>query len=369
MTLHEEFAIKLKRLRTLMQTRNLDALYLKRQDDFAWLSCGGRNYVGLSDMGNCGLLVTTDSHHAITSTVESQRMMDEENLAELGFTMHAGIWHDESFEAAKLLELVPSGGIGFDHSHKIGPNLAEEIKALRFSLTESEVHKFRMVGQLASLVIEETASSIRVGESEYAILSRAAQKARELGLEVVSLMCAADQRISQYRHPLPTAAQVKERVQIGGNLRKWGLTVCLTRYVNFIPVSAELERQMRLNQEIDCILMQETKVGRELKEVLACGEKAYKERGYGYEIDNHHQGGPIGYAGRDYRVDFSNTHVVEVNQGFCWNPSITGTKSEDTILVTQAGFEFITKPVVFPVCEIKVGDTSFSRADILQKLM
>lgn len=369
MTLHEEFAIKLKRIRTLMQTKNLDAVFLKRQDDFAWLSCGGRNYVGISDMGNCGLLVTADSHHAITSTVESQRMMDEENLADLGFTMHAGIWHDETFEIETLKKVVPSCSIGFDYSHKYGPNLAEEIKQLRLSLTESEVEKFRKVGQLASLVIEETASSIRVGESEYSILARAAQKARELGLEVVSLMCAADQRISLYRHPLPTDTTVRERVQIGGNLRKWGLTVCLTRYVNVIPVSKELAQQMRANQEIDCILMQETQVGRELRDVLLCGKKAYEERGYGYEIDNHHQGGPIGYAGRDYRVDFSNTHVVQANQGFCWNPSITGTKSEDTILVTPSGFEFITKPVLFPVCEVKVGDKSFPRADILQKLL
>jgi len=58
-----------------MQMKHIDGLYLKRQDDFAWLSCGGRNFVGAGDMGNCGLLVTFDGHHAITNTIEAPRML------------------------------------------------------------------------------------------------------------------------------------------------------------------------------------------------------------------------------------------------------------------------------------------------------
>lgn len=369
MTIHEEFTIKLHRIRTLMGTKGLDAIYLKRQDDFAWLSCGGRNYVGIGDMGNCGLLVTHDSYHAITSTIESNRMMEEENLGELGFTMHAGLWHDNSHELTVIEELVPSSAVGCDYSLARYENISDGIKQLRLSLTENEISRFRELGSLASLVIEEAAMLARPNDSEYEILARAAEKARSLGLEVVSLMCAADDRISSYRHPLPTDRKARERVQIGGNLRKWGLTVCLTRYVNFVPVSNELAEQMRCNQEIDCIFMQETKVERPLSEILKLGKHAYEERGYAEEINKHHQGGPIGYAGRDYRVDFSNSHTVVENQGFCWNPSITGTKSEDTILVNSDGFEFITKPVLFPTCEIKLGNVTFSRADILQKLM
>ena len=52
MELKEEFSIKLGRVRKLMEEKGLDGVFLKRQDDFAWLSCGGRNYVGAGDMGN-----------------------------------------------------------------------------------------------------------------------------------------------------------------------------------------------------------------------------------------------------------------------------------------------------------------------------
>jgi Xaa-Pro aminopeptidase len=37
MNLSREFQAKAERLRQLMARKNLDAIFLKRQDDFAWL--------------------------------------------------------------------------------------------------------------------------------------------------------------------------------------------------------------------------------------------------------------------------------------------------------------------------------------------
>jgi hypothetical protein len=56
--------------------------------------------------------------------------------------------------------------------------------------------------------------------------------------------------------------------------------------------------------------------------------------GYPEEYQLHHQGGAIGYTGRDYKINFQTKEVVQENQGFVWNPSITGSKSEDTMLAT-----------------------------------
>ena len=60
-----------------------------------------------------------------------------------------------------------------------------------------------------------------------------------------------------------------------------------------------------------------------------------------------HQGGPCGYQGRDYLGSPTAPGVVLENQPFAWNPSITGTKSEDTILATVAGPEIITRGWVY----------------------
>ena len=180
-------------------------------------------------------------------------------------------------------------------------------------------------------------------------------------------MCAADERIGSYRHAIPTERRVKERCQLGGNFGKYGLIVCCTRYVNFVPVSAQLRKQLRLNQEIDLVFMKNSIPGKTYQFPFLAGKDAYAQRGYASEFDRHHQGGPIGYAPRDYRIDFSHQGIIQENQGFCWNPSITGTKSEDTIVAKTGGFEFISVPVIFPKAEIKIDGISYVRAEILEK--
>ncbi|MDR0578180.1 MAG: aminopeptidase P family N-terminal domain-containing protein [Candidatus Accumulibacter sp.] len=363
MTIEEEFRIKLERLRSLMRRKELDGIFLKRQDDFAWLSCGGRNYVGAGDLGNCGLLVTADGHHAITNTIEAPRMLAEENLGQLGFAVRAGAWHDAAFEARSLEALVPGGRVGRDFG---GNDIAGEIKELRLELTEGEIGRYREAGTLASRVMEETGCGIRPGETEYAIAARIMRGMEEYGLELVSCMVAADERIVGYRHPLPTGKRVEKRVQIGGNFKFKGLIVCMTRYVNFASVSDELRRQYRANQRIDCIYMANSIPGESYQRPLLAGKAAYEELGYGAEFDKHHQGGPIGYAGRDYRVDFTVKGTIHERQAFCWNPSITGTKSEDTVIVSAAGVEMISRPIIFPKVDIEARGATFIRPDILE---
>jgi len=44
------------------------------------------------------------------------------------------------------------------------------------------------------------------------------------------------------------------------------------------------------------------------------------------------RGGPMGYEGRDFKATPTETREVVEDQAVGWNPSIAGTKSEDTIL-------------------------------------
>ena len=367
MTKLEELAIKLARVRTLMAEKELDAVWIKRQDDFAWLSCGGQSYIGWGELGNCGLLVTDKEVYAITNNIEYPRMRDEEQLESLGFKLVYDCYLNNAFEGDTVRKLVPSGKIGTDYDVAYGKNIAGALKELRLSLTESEQERIRQVGKMAALALEEACVSIRPGETERQCVKRIADRLYDCGMEFTSLMAAADERILKYRHAIPTDLAVKERLQVGGNMRKWGLTVCMTRYINFVPVTEELRKQYRLNQLIDTTLMVNTVPGKKYLEPFENARTMYEANGVGDEFKLHHIGGPIGYANRDYRIDYSVNGIIQENQAFCWNPSITGTKSEDTILVHKDGFEFITRPYVFPTVDIEVGGKLFRRADILEK--
>lgn len=358
----DELKIKLCRVRSLMKDEGYEGLYIKRQDNFAWLTCGKRNYVGMGEVGNCGLLVLPDALYAITNNIEAPRMKAECKLEELGFEVLYSVWHDVEFEKRTINNLVPSGKVLYDTSSEGG-----KIKLLRFDLTDDEIERYKGIGYDASLAMESAAMEIKVGMTEFEIAGMIMKNMEEKGLELLSCMVSADERMSLFRHPIPTGKKVEKKVQIGGNFRRNGLVICMTRYVYFEEPSEDLRKQYHNTQVVDCTYMSSCVPGASFADVLRIGQAKYKELGYEEEFSKHHQGGPIGYAGRDYRVDFTTPGVIADHQAFCWNPSITGTKSEDTVVCTRDGVIPITLPVLFPKTEIVVGGQVFTRPDLLVK--
>lgn len=362
----QEFMIKLKRIRKLMDQESLYGCYLKRQDNFAWLTCGGINYVGPGDYGNCGLLVTSEELFAITNNIEAPRMREEEQLEKLGFQIISGMWYDGTYEQDTVRKICGSRPVGYDIAG-YEKNLTDKIRALRSSLTEDEISRYLEGGEKVSRIMEEVADSIVPGETEWKAASRVAERTWAEGMEPLSVFCSSDERIDRYRHAVSTGKIIQERVQLGGNIRYKGLVIGCTRYVSFRPVEYGLCRQYQDNAEISCRMIAETLPGNLYTTPLAAGKKAYEDLGYKDEFYKHHQGGAIGYQARDCKVDFSCKDVIAENQAFCWNPTITGTKSEDTVITTPEGILFVTRPLLYPVINLRIDQMSYTRAGILEK--
>ena len=89
-----------------------------------------------------------------------------------------------------------------------------------------------------------------------------------------------------------------------------------------------------------------------------------------HEWKLHHQGGPTGYQGRSFRGTPTETRKVLLNQAFAWNPSVTGTKSEDTVVVLgetgkPSRIEFLSSPTKsWPAVNVKYEGKTYRRADI-----
>ena len=80
----------------------------------------------------------------------------------------------------------------------------------------------------------------------------------------------------------------------------------------------------------------------------------------------HHQGGAAGYEPREYLGTPSAQDVVAAGQVFAWNPSITGVKSEDSILVGTGGNEVLTEIPSWPTLSIEVDGHTWKRPAILE---
>jgi len=150
--------------------------------------------------------------------------------------------------------------------------------------------------------------------------------------------------------------------------RKWGLIVSMTRFVQFYPITSEERRRQEAVTAVAAAMIANTIPGLPAVAAYQAGIDVYQQRGFPAEPHLHHQGGAIGYLAREYRVNPSTTARVVENQAFAWNPSITGTKCEDTFLVSDGAgraCELFTTAQDYPTIEHSVNGIAYRLPDIL----
>lgn len=367
MAIADEIREKERRVREFLRAKGLRALLLKRQANFSWLTAGGLNLVGITtEVGAASLVITEEGKYVITNNIEAPRMAAEEKLEAQGYEIRSFPWYEER-EADRVAEIVGAGALGSDVPFPKAVVLTEEIARLRYSLTADEVLRYRWLGERVSAALEQTMIATVRGEKESEVVGRLCNELWKDRIDPITLMSAADARISRFRHCIPMENRVEQILMVSVNARKGGLIVSLTRFVHFGTIPPELRDRYRANVWIDCAFMAATSPGVPAAEVLRKGIEAYRAKGYPEEWKLHHQGGSIGYTGRDYRCHFQTPDIVQENQAFTWNPSLTGTKSEDTILATKKAPEMITRPILYPTLAVEAGGTVFVRPDILEK--
>jgi Xaa-Pro aminopeptidase len=367
MSIADEIKEKERRVREFLRLKGFKALLLKSQANFSWMTCGGLNLVGINtEVGATSLLITEDSKYVISNNIEAPRMIDEEGMEKQGFILKAFPWYEDQ-EVSMVRELVGESSFGSDVSFQNAMVVADDVATLRYSLTPEEQERYRWLGERVSSALEKTLMKTKKGEKESEVVARLCREIWKDRIDPITLMAAADDRVFKFRHPIPTERKIEKYLMVSVNARKWGLIVSLTRFVHFGRLPRELKKKYEVNVFIDCTFMAHTRPGVPVKEVLQKGIDAYREKGYPEDWKLHHQGGSIGYTGRDYRVNFKTPDMVRENQAFTWNASITGTKSEDTILATSKGPEAITHPILYPTLSMTVANISFTRPAILEK--
>ncbi len=367
MFIAEEIAEKKKRVRSLMAELNADALLLKRAANFAWLTGGGINYVGYTtDFGVCPVLFTRDGEYVISNAIEAPRLQREEHILEQGYRHEVYAWHNDAGESDIVARLT-AGAEKFvsDCAHPGSEDASGRIAALRYSLTKWEVERYEYFGKRVSTIIEDVIATARPGDRECGMVGRLADALWQERIDNVGNFCAADERIGMLRHPIPSERKIEKRLMMSVNARYRGLIITITRHVHFGKVPAELRKIYDDNVRVDCVLMANSVAGRPLVDPFLKGVEEYRRLGYDNEWELHHQGGTIGYIGRDHRISWSTKGEIQPNQAFSWNPSITGAKLEDIIIAAPEGVKLVTYPVSFPALKVEAEGLVFNRPDIL----
>ncbi|NOZ24101.1 MAG: M24 family metallopeptidase [Planctomycetes bacterium] len=363
----DECALKARRLNAFLKKKKLDGVLLTRQDHFAWLTCGGDNHVVTASETGFGTLLYTPERKVLFATnIEAPRIMKEE-LSRMDVAVVDYPWHQEGQIKAKAIKKVIRGmRVASDDGVAGTKRLDGGFTELRYSLTEAEIKRYRALGKECNAAMEEIGHKVKKGQTEAEIAADICRAFIARDIQPTVCLIAADERL-KYRHPIYKTRKVKKCVMIVMCGRRKGLICSLTRMVHFGRLPDELRRKHDACCAVDAAFNLSSKPGVTLGTCLKNAQSVYEATGFADEWQLHHQGGTAGYAGRDKIATPGDRTRIQPNQALAWNPSIRGTKSEDTIIAHKDRIEVISRPVNWPTIKVTWKGKTIQRADILAK--
>ncbi len=358
----EEIKLKWTKLKGLLEQKNLSGVIINRVSNFSWFTGGGNNFVAINtDLGASSLLVTHKKIYLLSNNIESERIKKEE-IPNLPVDDIVCLWYQDD-GLLDMAKKIAGERIGID---KPGENLEfVDLNSLHLPLLSVEIERFKNLGQKVSKIVSKICYEIKPGMTENQVAGKLSENFWAEGTIPVVLLIAADERISSFRHPIATDKKIEKYVMIVVCVYEKGLIVSMTRLVSFSKISQEIQKKHKAVCDVDAAFILSTRPGHTVGEAFKAGIDAYKKTGYPEEWEKHHQGGPCGYRTRYYRATEKSSEIIKPGYAFAWNPSITGTKSEDTIIVNENNPMIITEHPEWPKINVEIGGTCISRPDIL----
>jgi antitoxin VapB len=349
---------KVDRVIQLARRAGVTGILIGLQPTFAWLTAGASNRIdGSREQGAGALLVTADGRRVVVANnIETPRLM-QEAVAGLGFEAADFPWTGERADPARPFRIareLAGGPIGSDLGGPDVTLLDGALSRLRAPLVAPEIDRYRRLGADAGRIIGEVVRRAAPGTTEREVAAELGASLLTAGIRAIVLLAAADRRIASYRHPVAGDLRWQERLLVATCAERDGLVVALSRLA-CTRKDDDLARRTRAAGAAFAAMLSGTAALATGAQIFAKGAAAYAAAGFPGEERHHHQGGAIGYRSREWVAHPASQDVPALPQAFAWNPTVAGTKLEDTCLVHADGrVEVLTNTPGWPAIEIDV---------------
>ncbi len=365
----DEVGTKLARVRHMLAERGYGGALLTSQANVSWITAGLQDpVIRGEDPGLVWVLVTPDACSVISPNVESERLVAEEGVKDLGeVELRTYEWWRPAAVDAAVQTLVDPTTLLNDGWGPGDPH-PEWLQVLRFVLTPSEARRLKALGGDCCEVLEGALHEWQPGGTERDVTGAIASGLEARGVFPSVLMVGGDERRRRFRHPISSsAAPRRDLLAVLVGVRR-GLNVALSRSVAAGEPAADLARDHAGACAVEAALVLASRPGMTWQAAFAHGVEAYRAAGRVHEWQLHFQGGPIGYKSRDFDVvpdTEQSGWSIRKQQAFAWNPSIGGAKSEDTFIAEAEGPVAVTNSGSWPLLTFDHPTGTFRRPAIL----
>jgi Xaa-Pro aminopeptidase len=326
---------RVERLRELIYRHGAQALVLDQRRDFAWLTLGGLNHVVVgSETGVAPIVVTATDAVVVAPMNEFARIRDEE-VAGLPLDLISVPWWDAQ---ALTSEVERMSG---DSRALAARDVADELQELRSVMIPFEHERMTSIAALVNGALDDALAAVARGTTEDTVAAVVGERFATAGARLPVLLVAADERISRYRHPIPTDTRIQARAMVVVVAERWGLHVAATRFVELEPRTSDLDERAAAISDVLYRMRAATTVGSSFGDAFAAARAAYADHGMADEWQLHHQGGSIGYGPRERIATPGDGTPIKAGMAFAWNPSTVGYKAEETLLLDAGGEQHV----------------------------
>ncbi|MDJ1433644.1 M24 family metallopeptidase [Halostagnicola sp. A-GB9-2] len=335
-------SVKHDRIRTELDERALSELWLLRPENVAWFAGGTTVVDEASATGVAALGIPADgsSVRLLAPNNEIDRIRAEElprlDDSPLDIEPEQYEWHESPLsDAVAERGCSPAGAdVRIDGMQTVDPS------PLRAPLPSAEIDRYRTACLETTRAVEAVGNEVTAETTEREAATALRRELSTRGFAAPVVLVGGSDRSMRERHFTPTAAPLNEFGHLTVVARRGGHNVAVTRTVAFdLPewFRERHEATARVAATAIAATAEASRTGGTAGDVFDAIQEAYAETGYANEWRQHHQGGEIGYESREWTATPGSAMPICAPMPFAWNPTIQGTKCEETVLLEAGG--------------------------------
>lgn len=363
---------RLEQLRLFLTNQDFEVVVLSKPANIAAFFHGAQVSLGFrqEQHGRVAICMTAENVVLLGNQTEVNRVAEDELFWIDGLILHPFRWDEWKLETSVKKYLASKGFKRVcDDTGTFGKNIGTTLEGMYYPLTDQEIKNLRKLGQDTALIVEDVVKNLKSGETEVQVAGTLTGQLITRGIWSELIMVVADERIVKFHHSIPKGIPIKRMAFISVTVHRGGLYVSLTRIVSLGAVTSQWRKHQEACNRIDAKAILLSKPGISVGEIFKGIKQSYKDEGYPDEWETHHQGGPAGFYGRDYKATEKESRCLVEYQPVVWNPTLRGAKSEDTILTTRHKElpEILTETENWIYYDVIVDGTKIRRPAILEK--
>lgn len=363
---------RLDKLKLLLKEREKEAIILTMPSNIAAFFRGSQSSLGFKQEppGRVAICITDEEIYLLGNHSEVNRITEDELMWLPNLKLQPFLWDSWNLSKSvnEFLQKQNFNNIA-DDTGLFGQNIDPDLRNLYYPLTEDEVEKIRNLSFDTANILETIAKKVEPGMTELSIAADLCKELIRNDIWPELIMIETDDRIKKLRHSNPQNINLEKLCMLSATVFRYGLYCSLTRLVAVSPISDVWQNFQKSCNRIDAQIIANSKPGESVGNLFNKIIKFYENEGFKDEWKEHHQGGPAGFSGRDYKATSKETRILKEREPIVWNPTVYGAKSEDTILVSSRNNlpEILTDTGNWDYNIITLEDFSIKRPCILEK--